>query len=258
MENKIILELLEGVQQNPDAARGIKENPKETIKQLLPNASDDDIGEVITELNDLPEGTDISRLNLGGINISSLLGLLLGGNNNQSSGLGLGSILSLLSLFTGANKPQQSTGGLGSLLGMGAQPQQNTGLGSLFGMGTQQQAPSGGVGDLLSLLAGGNQPQQNINTNQNVNINELLGLLNANKPQPQTNQSVNLGDLLSVLNGNQPQNNQTITQLSNNSSTKPKPSGLGGSIVNSLADRDGDGDVDINDIANIASNFLKK
>jgi len=77
--------------------------------------------------------------------LSSLLGSVLGGSQQQQSGGGgLGGMLS--KVLGGGGAQQQSGGGLSSMLG------------SVLGGGGQQQAQSaGGLGDMLGGVLGGNQ-----------------------------------------------------------------------------------------------------
>ena len=162
---------------------------------------DDDKDAVV---NDIADATGVERGKTSTILMLAapfLLKYLFSSGSAGNSGSNMNLMLPLLMALMGGGQQQSSGMGLlGSLLGGGQpKPQQSSLLGALLGGGQQQYYQQSPSNSLFSSLLGA-QPQQQVRAQQ-VQQSGLLDLLSGNSAQPQVQQPQQSagGGLLSAL-----------------------------------------------------------
>ena len=167
---------------------------------------DDDKDAVV---NDIADATGVERGKTGTILMLAapfLLKYLFSSGSAGNSGSNMNLMLPLLMALMGGGQQQSSGMGLlGSLLGGGQpKPQQSSLLGALLGGGQQQYYQQSPSNSLFSSLLGA-QPQQNYSHNSTTALlNSLMGSQTQQQVQAQQVQQSGLLDLLSG-NSAQPQ-----------------------------------------------------
>jgi hypothetical protein len=175
-----------------------------------------------------------------GLDISSVLGAVLGGGGGQSQQSGGGGLGDILGAVMGGGQSQGSGGGLGDILG------------AVMGGGQQQAAPSAGA-SILRHIFGGQEQRAAQGLGQATGLDgggagKLLAIL--------------APIVMQVLAQKTRQNNWSPEQLGGalgqQRQAVAQSGGLAGGLMNAVLDKDGDGDVDLSDMLQVGLGFMKK